>query len=353
MKAGDDIPKRYDLSSLRYTMSVGEPLNPEAVVWGEQGPRPALPRQLVADRDRLDHDRELPGRCAIRPGSMGRPMLGIEPGIIDDEGNEVPPGEEGDLALRPGWPSMFRTYWHNEEMYNSRFRNGWYITGDRARRDADGYFWFIGRADDVINTAGHLVGPFEVESALDRAPGRRRGRRHRQAGPGRDGDREGVRRAQGRLRAERAAAPRAHRLLARQARRRRRAARDRLRAVACPRRAPARSCAACSRPASSACRRATRARWRTKALFLVSDEGFMFHRLGCLATARMLEKNIRVIRDADSAMREGFKPCQKCRPVTWSRWRTIQKEMLKATGRLKLLAALVANELERLRPIRS
>jgi acetyl-CoA synthetase len=107
---------------------------------------------------------------AIKPGSMGKPMLGINPGIIDEDGNELPPGQEGDLAVRPGWPSMFRTYWHDEERYNSRFRNGWYLSGDRARKDEDGYFWFIGRADDVINTAGHLVGPFEVESALIEHP---------------------------------------------------------------------------------------------------------------------------------------------------------------------------------------
>ena len=106
----------------------------------------------------------------IRPGSMGRPFPGIEPAIIDDEGNELPPGEEGNLAVKPVWPWIFRTYWRREEMYNSKFSNGWYITGDRARRDADGYFWFVGRADDVINTAGHLVGPFEVESALIEHP---------------------------------------------------------------------------------------------------------------------------------------------------------------------------------------
>ena len=106
----------------------------------------------------------------IKPGSMGRPMLGIYPAIIDDDGNEVGAGEEGDLAVRPGWPSMFRRYWKNEELYNSRFNNGWYITGDRARMDSDGYFWFVGRSDDVINTAGHLVGPFEVESALIEHP---------------------------------------------------------------------------------------------------------------------------------------------------------------------------------------
>jgi acetyl-CoA synthetase len=101
---------------------------------------------------------------------MGRPIPGIEAGIIDDDYNEVSPGEEGNLAIKAGWPSMFRTYWKNEELYNSRFQKGWYITGDRARGDEDGYFWFVGRADDVINTAGHLVGPFEVESALIEHP---------------------------------------------------------------------------------------------------------------------------------------------------------------------------------------
>ncbi|MFB3093145.1 MAG: acetate--CoA ligase [Dehalococcoidia bacterium] len=165
MKAGEELPRKRDLSSLRYVCSVGEPLNPEGVLWGQKAF--GLPIHdnwwqtetgsiLIANYPAMD----------IRPGSMGRSFPGIEPAIIDDGGNELPPGEEGDLAVRPGWPSMFRTYWNNRELYESRFRNGWYITGDRARRDADGYFWFVGRADDVINTAGHLVGPFEVESAL-------------------------------------------------------------------------------------------------------------------------------------------------------------------------------------------
>ncbi len=169
MKAGDDVAKKHDLSSLRYTMSVGEPLNPEAVIWGERVI--GLPFHdnwwqtetgsiMIANFPVLD----------IRPGSMGRPSLGIEPGIIDEEGAIVPPGQEGNLALRPGWPSMFKTYWNNEEMYKSRFKNGWYITGDRARMDEDGYYWFVGRANDVINTSGHLVGPFEVESVLIEHP---------------------------------------------------------------------------------------------------------------------------------------------------------------------------------------
>ena len=106
----------------------------------------------------------------VRPGSMGKPIPGIEAVILDDDYDLLPPGEDGNLAIRPGWPSMFHTYWNNQEMYNSKFRKGWYITGDRARVDQDGYFWFVGRTDDVINTAGHLVGPFEVESALMEHP---------------------------------------------------------------------------------------------------------------------------------------------------------------------------------------
>ena len=169
MKAGDDVPKRYDLSSLRYMCSVGEPLNPEAVVWGQkafgmpfhdnwwQTETGAI---LVANYPGMD----------IRPGSMGRPIPGVEVGIVDENFNIVPPGTDGDLVVRPGWPSMFHAYWNNAEMYNSKFRKGWYVTGDRASMDEDGYFWFVGRADDVINTAGHLVGPFEVESALIEHP---------------------------------------------------------------------------------------------------------------------------------------------------------------------------------------
>ncbi|MDP9238975.1 MAG: acetate--CoA ligase [Chloroflexota bacterium] len=169
MKAGDELPKKYDLSSLRYTMSVGEPLNPEAVVWSKRAL--GLPFhdnwwQTETGSIMIANYPILP----IKPGSMGKPMPGITAEVVDDKGNVQPAGEEGDLALRPGWPSMFRTYWNNEAMYRSKFANGWYITGDRGRMDEDGYFWFIGRSDDVINTAGHLVGPFEVESVLIEHP---------------------------------------------------------------------------------------------------------------------------------------------------------------------------------------
>ncbi len=169
MKAGEEIPARYDLSSLRHVNSVGEPLNPEAIVWGLRVFKQAIHdnwwqtetgAMLIANYAAMD----------VRPGSMGKPIPGIEAAILDDNYDREPAGKEGNLAIRPGWPSMFRTYWHNDEMYNSRFRKGWYITADRARMDEDGYFWFVGRADDVINTAGHLVGPFEVESVLIEHP---------------------------------------------------------------------------------------------------------------------------------------------------------------------------------------
>jgi acetyl-CoA synthetase len=170
MKAGADAAKRHDLSSLRYVMSVGEPLNPEGVVWGEEAfdlPIHDNWWQTETGAIMIANYVGMP----IRPGSMGRPFPGVEAAILDDEFQPVEePMREGQLALKPGWPSMFRTYWNDQERYDSRFKSGWYITGDRAKQDADGYFWFVGRDDDVINTAGHLVGPFEVESALIEHP---------------------------------------------------------------------------------------------------------------------------------------------------------------------------------------
>ena len=166
MKAGADRARRYDLSTLRYVMSVGEPLNPEGVVWGQDAfdlPIHDNWWQTETGAIMIANYPVMP----IRPGSMGRPFPGIHAAIIDDDGNEIEePMAEGQLAVKPGWPSMFRTYWNDEERYNSRFKNGWYLTGDKAKKDADGFFWFVGRDDDVINTAGHLVSPFEVESAL-------------------------------------------------------------------------------------------------------------------------------------------------------------------------------------------
>ena len=169
MKAGNELPRQHSFEPLRHLCSVGEPLNPEAVVWGRAIFGKAFHDNwwqtetgsiMIANYPIED----------IKPGSMGKPFPGITAGIVDDDFNELPHGSEGHLALRPGWPSMFRTYWRKDELYRSRFRGGWYITGDRAKRDEEGYYWFVGRTDDVINTAGHLVGPFEVESVLIEHP---------------------------------------------------------------------------------------------------------------------------------------------------------------------------------------
>ncbi len=162
--------EQYNLDHLRFVASVGEPLNPEAVIWGRQVLGLSIHDNwwqtetggiMIANYPCMD----------IRPGSMGRPVPGVEAAIVrrlEDGTVEVvtQPDVEGDLALKPGWPSMFRGYLHDEERYRKCFADGWYISGDLAERDADGYFWFIGRADDIIKTAGHMVGPFEVESAL-------------------------------------------------------------------------------------------------------------------------------------------------------------------------------------------
>jgi acetyl-CoA synthetase len=107
----------------------------------------------------------------IRPGSMGKPLPGIEAAIVQMHQDGVveeilEPGVQGELALRPGWPSMFRAYWGEPDRYEKCFAGGFYLTGDLVRRDADGYYWFVGRKDDVIKTSGHLIGPFEVESIL-------------------------------------------------------------------------------------------------------------------------------------------------------------------------------------------
>jgi len=170
MKGGTGLVRKYNLRHLRFLASVGEPLNPEAVVWGQQAfGRPFHDNWwqtetggiMIANYAAMD----------IRPGSMGRPLPGIDAAIVrkTEEGfvEEIKDaGVQGELALRPGWPSMFRSYWNEPERYKKCFAGGWYLTGDLAKRDEDGYFWFVGRADDVIKTSGHLIGPFEVESVL-------------------------------------------------------------------------------------------------------------------------------------------------------------------------------------------
>src|SRR3974377_219276 len=174
MKVGAEITKRYDLSKLRLMASVGEPLNPEAVVWGiEAFGKPFHDNWwqtetggiMISNYPCMD----------VKPGSMGRPLPGVVAGVVErvEDGTVreiTEPMVMGELALRPGWPSMMRGYLHEEERYRKCFVDGWYLTGDLAMRDAEGYYWFVGRADDVIKSAGHLIGPFEVESALMEHP---------------------------------------------------------------------------------------------------------------------------------------------------------------------------------------
>jgi acetyl-CoA synthetase len=170
MKLGVEVVREYQFPSLRFLASVGEPLNPEAVVWGREAF--GLPFHdnwwqtetggiMIANYAGMD----------IRPGSMGKPLPGIDAAIVrpGPDGKVEPinePDQQGELAIKSGWPSMFRGYWNDEARYRKCFSGEYYLTGDLARRDRDGYYWFIGRKDDVIKTSGHLIGPFEVESIL-------------------------------------------------------------------------------------------------------------------------------------------------------------------------------------------
>jgi acetyl-CoA synthetase len=167
MKAGDDLVNEFDLSSLRHLASVGEPLNSEAVIWSGRVFGKQFHDTFWQTETGSIMITNLPG-MKIKPGSMGRTFPGITGAVLDPV-TFTPieePGKAGLIAFRPGWPAMMRTYWRNEEKYREKFVNGWYLSGDRSSIDSEGYYWFIGRDDDVINTGGHLVSPFEVESAL-------------------------------------------------------------------------------------------------------------------------------------------------------------------------------------------
>ncbi|WP_432971425.1 acetate--CoA ligase [Dactylosporangium sp. CA-233914] len=181
MRHGGDLATRHDLSALRHVASTGEPLNPEIVGWGLR----ALGRAVHDAWGQTETGAIMISNFAgldIRPGSMGLPVPGVEAALLrrgEDgraavrDGRVSPieePGAVGELALRAGWPSMFRGYLHDTAGYARCFAGGWYLSGDLARRDDDGYYWFVGRADDVIKSGGHLVGPFEVESQLMRHP---------------------------------------------------------------------------------------------------------------------------------------------------------------------------------------
>ena len=173
MKAGSALAKKHKYESLRFIASVGEPLNPEAVWWGMEAFGQPIHDNwwqtetggiMIANLPAMD----------VKPGSMGKPLPGVEAALVHRSEKDFSfveePDREGELALRSGWPSMFRGYLGQEERYRKCFADGWYLTGDLAKRDADGYYWFVGRADDVIKSAGHLIGPFEVESALMEHP---------------------------------------------------------------------------------------------------------------------------------------------------------------------------------------
>lgn len=170
MGAGDEMTAKYDLTSLRHVLSVGEPLNPEVIRWGHKVFNKRIHdtwwmtetgSQLICNYPCMD----------IKPGSMGKPIPGVEAAIVDNQGNELPPYRMGNLAIKKGWPSMMHTIWNNPEKYESYFMpGGWYVSGDSAYMDEEGYFWFQGRVDDVIMTSGERVGPFEVESKLVEHP---------------------------------------------------------------------------------------------------------------------------------------------------------------------------------------
>ena len=178
MKAGADRARGHDLSALRFVASVGEPLNPEVVVWGSGGIRPARPRQLVADRNRRHHDLQLrrhgdPARVdgAAAARRRGGPRGPGRPGPADCQRRRGRPRRRrrtpsANWPCGPAGPRCSAATCNEEERYRRCFAGGWYLTGDLARRDADGYYWFVGRGDDVIKSSGHLIGPFEVESCL-------------------------------------------------------------------------------------------------------------------------------------------------------------------------------------------
>jgi len=173
-KWGDEWPAQHDLSSLRLLGTVGEPINPEAWMWyhrtigGERCPIVDTWWQTETGSILIT---PLPGAIPTKPGSATHPFFGVEADVVDDEGVSVGPGAGGYLVIKRPWPSMLRTLWGDDERYRLQYwskyeRQGWYFTGDGARIDEDGYFWIVGRVDDVLNVSGHRIGTAEVESAL-------------------------------------------------------------------------------------------------------------------------------------------------------------------------------------------
>jgi acetyl-CoA synthetase len=163
------VLRAYNLAKLRNIFSVGEPLNPEVIAWFRESFNKDIHDTWFQTETGAIMIANRPGQL-IRPGSMGTTLSGIEAGILGDDGTPLSSGEHGNLCLKAGWDSMFITYLNNETAYQSKFRDGWYYTGDMAWQDENQFYWFLGRSDDVVNTSGHLVSPFEVESALLELP---------------------------------------------------------------------------------------------------------------------------------------------------------------------------------------
>ncbi len=174
MKAGDAFPEKYDLSSLRLLGTVGEPINPEAWMWyhktigAERCPIVDTWWQTETGAHMLA---PIPGAVATKPGSCTLPLPGIAADIVDAEGNSITePNQGGVLVIRKPWPAMIRTVWGDDQRYYDTywkmFDGKFYVAGDNARRDKDGYFWIMGRIDDVLNVSGHRLGTMEIESAL-------------------------------------------------------------------------------------------------------------------------------------------------------------------------------------------
>ncbi|MEH7224058.1 acetate--CoA ligase [Bacillus sp. JJ1566] len=162
---GNEVLRNYNLSTLRHILSVGEPLNPEVIVWGIETLKKRIHDTWWMTETGAQLIVNLPTEV-IKPGSMGRPFPGIDVAVIDDDGNPLPNGQVGHLGIKASWPAIMREVWKNEEKYNSYFVNDWYVSGDLAVLDEDGYVFFQGRSDDMINSSGERIGPFEVESKL-------------------------------------------------------------------------------------------------------------------------------------------------------------------------------------------
>ena len=174
MKLGDQFPASYDLTSLRLLGSVGEPINPEAWIWYHEiiggGRCPIVDTWWQTETGAIIMS-PVPGVTATKPGSCTFPLPGMDVDIVDEDGNSVTrPDQGGSLVIRRPWPSMLRTIWNDNarylETYWSKFQNRYYVAGDSAHRDADGYFWIMGRSDDVLKVSGHRLGTMEIESAL-------------------------------------------------------------------------------------------------------------------------------------------------------------------------------------------